>query len=238
MTDKNVYRSILPAKMPTLSVHTCGMALLLALWWCSSAYPAPLSKADRADLVKCLPSHAALLPPSVWSEGLANDRSLRDAVTLALDDAAESGDVRCATLLLEIGAAVEGPFFEDRRLQNFSPLMKAVSRNHVGVAKALLAAGANVNLDWGGLTPLHEAAAGGGLDAVRLLLKHGARVDAVMRAQNDFTPLHSAVSECRYRVVELLLEHGADRTAKTHEGETLLDMAERLKCPKTAAVLR
>ena len=49
--------------------------------------------------------------------------------------------------------------------------------NNLEVAKILIRAGAKVNaLNWSNDTPLHEAAAEGNTDIVRLLLQKGAKV--------------------------------------------------------------
>jgi ankyrin repeat protein len=100
----------------------------------------------------------------------------------------------------------------------------------VRVAELLLERGAEVNArrhdQW---TPLHIASYLGKPDIARVLLTHGAKVDAV----DSFgkTPLHD-VSKGTYEsedagldVARLLLEHGADVDALTRSGETPLDAA-------------
>jgi ankyrin repeat protein len=100
----------------------------------------------------------------------------------------------------------------------------------VRVAEVLLERGAGVNArrhdQW---TPLHIASYLGKPDIARVLLTHGAQVDAV----DSFgkTPLHD-VSKGTYEsedagidVARLLLEHGANVDASTRSGETALDAA-------------
>ncbi|XP_021607245.1 protein CbxX, chromosomal isoform X2 [Manihot esculenta] len=71
-----------------------------------------------------------------------------------------------------------------------------------------------------GETPLHMAAKNGCNDAARLLLAHGAFVEA--KANNGMTPLHLAVwysirsEDCS--TVKTLLEYNADCSAKDNEG--------------------
>jgi ankyrin repeat protein len=111
----------------------------------------------------------------------------------------------------------------------------------VRVAQLLLARGADVNTRCKDLgTPLHHAAYFGNVEIVRLLLDHGAQVNAV----DDFgkSPLH-AVSHGEYesqedgiRVAWLLLDHGADVNAKARSGETPLFLA--VHRPKLAKLFR
>ena len=53
-------------------------------------------------------------------------------------------------------------------------------------------------------TPLHSAAVVGDLEIVKLLLDHGARIDAL--EINQSTPLHRAAAYNHADVVEFLLE--------------------------------
>jgi ankyrin repeat protein len=84
-----------------------------------------------------------------------------------------------AEILLAAGADLESPA---RNALQVRPLHSAVAQadpeTALFLARRLLAAGASPNaVQQGGATPLHEAAFRGNLDLVRLLLKHGARID-------------------------------------------------------------
>ncbi|WP_082593758.1 ankyrin repeat domain-containing protein [Paenibacillus sp. Soil766] len=61
-------------------------------------------------------------------------------------------------------------------------------------------------------TPLHASIAGNHIHIVRLLLKHGADVNAQCEGEmrQGFTPLHVAVHFNRLELVKILLESGAD----------------------------
>lgn len=80
-----------------------------------------------------------------------------------------------------------------------------------------------------GETPLHMAAKNGCTDAARLLLAHGAFIEA--KANNGMTPLHLAVwfslhaEDCS--TVEILLEHNADCSAEDDEKMTPLNHLSR-----------
>ena len=72
----------------------------------------------------------------------------------------------------------------------------------------MIKAGVDVNntKDYHGGTPLHWAAYKGCLDACRLLIEHGADVNALDTFGD--TPLSDAISEDHTDVVELLEKHG------------------------------
>ncbi|MCC6003801.1 MAG: ankyrin repeat domain-containing protein [Thermofilum sp.] len=91
--------------------------------------------------------------------------------------------------------------------------------------RKLLRKGANVNAKYGDsdLTPLHWAAFLGHVDVVRLLLEHGAEVNA--RNKYGETPLHRAAAYGRADAARLLLEHGADVNARDEYGWTPLHVA-------------
>ena len=78
---------------------------------------------------------------------------------------------------------------------------------------AALAAGAAVDAPWGdGNTALHEAALGGSVDCVKLLLAKDANVHA--RGRNDATPFIFAAGNATPAVLELLHAAGADVNAR------------------------
>ncbi|MFO1513807.1 MAG: ankyrin repeat domain-containing protein [Verrucomicrobiota bacterium] len=70
------------------------------------------------------------------------------------------------------------------------------------------------------LTPLHCAARAGKLNAVTMLLEHGAEVNAT--DIHGCTPLHSAVYGRHTNVVEFLLDHQANANAARTDGTTPL----------------
>jgi ankyrin repeat protein len=92
-----------------------------------------------------------------------------------------------------------------------------------------------------GFTPLHLAAFFGGVDAVRVLLEHGAEVDALSRNEQfapDATPLHSAAAARQVEIARLLLDAGAAPNARQRSGHTPLDAAEANGDVELAALLR
>jgi ankyrin repeat protein len=98
------------------------------------------------------------------------------------------GDVEVATTLLDLGAPVD---FADGN--GITMLGRTVLNNEVGMARALIARGANVNVvDKLGMTPLLWAANVdfGDSAMIELLLKSGAKADA--RNKDGLTPLELA----------------------------------------------
>jgi ankyrin repeat protein len=66
--------------------------------------------------------------------------------------------------------------------------------------------------------PLHSAASSRNLEADRLLLEHGAPVNA--RQQAGWVPIHAAAQNGDRPMVELLLQHGADPKLVNDQGKT------------------
>lgn len=89
-------------------------------------------------------------------------------------------------------------------------LMKAVRKNDVARAQALIAAGADVDaLEPNGDAPLVMAAYLGHTEIVRALLEAGADVTAVDPGMKA-TALHAAAYAGRTDAARLLIEHGID----------------------------
>ena len=83
--------------------------------------------------------------------------------------------------------------------------MLASQYGHIEIVRALLAAGANVNLqDNIGKTALYYASSEGHIDIVRLLLEYGADVNP-QDSGFDYTALMIASYEGHIEVVRLLL---------------------------------
>ena len=92
-----------------------------------------------------------------------------------------------------------------------------------GLAKHLVVAREDVNAKCGRHgSPLHAASYVGQLDAIRVLLDHGADVN-ITKVNTQRTPLCSAYFGRKLEAMRLLLEHGADVDAHDEFFEPLLE---------------
>ncbi|HKC00150.1 MAG TPA: ankyrin repeat domain-containing protein [Terriglobales bacterium] len=83
--------------------------------------------------------------------------------------------------------------------------------------------------------PLHSAASARNLGAARLLLEHGAPVNA--RQQAGWVPLHAAAQNGDRPMVELLLKHHADPKLANDAGKTSAMVAREKGHEEIAALL-
>ncbi|MCZ8511288.1 ankyrin repeat domain-containing protein [Paenibacillus filicis] len=120
----------------------------------------------------------------------------------------------------------------------FSSLGLAAFFGREDVAAELLARGAVANAASQNamrVAPLHSAAAGRHAALARMLIEHGADVNA--RQQAGWTPLHSAAHNGQAELVRLLLERGADLRAANDQGQTPLDLARERSHTELEALL-
>lgn len=134
------------------------------------------------------------------------------------------------------------PNLEQRSLQDLTPLQAAANAGQVGLAVALLKAGANPNVKFegsgefhvahpanrsslprDGKTPLHWAVLWGSSALVEALLD--AKADVNARDANGLTPLHLARGSPDKTAMKLLLDHHADVNATNSSGATALHAA-------------
>jgi ankyrin repeat protein len=103
-----------------------------------------------------------------------------------------------------------------------SPLLAALSEEHIRVAEFLLRHGGNDVHRTDGQTPLHVAIVDENVYAVSFLLSHGADVNS--QSDNLWTPLHVASSRPSpsLEVAQMLLKRGADANSCNDEGKTPL----------------
>jgi hypothetical protein len=109
---------------------------------------------------------------------------------------------------------------------------------HEATAAFLLEHGMNPNhMNWHRFTLLHHMAADGELRKARLLLDHGADIDAI---DDEYcsTPLGVAARRGQTGMVELLLEHGADPVAARALWSVPLAWAQKKGHHRVAELLR
>ncbi|GAV82109.1 AAA domain-containing protein/Ank domain-containing protein/Ank_2 domain-containing protein [Cephalotus follicularis] len=155
------------------------------------------------------------------------DQRSRSARPTTIHAYAQSGDLLAFQKLLR-----DNPFLLNERnpVMAQTPLHVSAGYNRAEIVKFLLDWQGSENIELEatnmyGETPLHMAAKNGCNEAARLLLSHGAFVEA--KANNGMTPLHLAVwysirsEDCS--TVKTLLEYNADCSATDNEGMTPLN---------------
>jgi ankyrin repeat protein len=153
--------------------------------------------------------------------------------------AASRGDESIAALLLAKKANLK--IVDSAGL---TPLARAVNSRNFGVAKQLLAHGADVNDTWGKKTVLHIAIMNSYKELVELLLENKADPNVRFDASSDpsqigITPLLLAASRGMADIMDFLLAKNADPNLKSDNGRTPIleafrnsESSQRLKMTK------
>lgn len=140
----------------------------------------------------------------------------------ALMSAVQANDLATVQQLLATGTSVN-------QADNSGdwPLIMAAYRGHTEVLSALLEAGADVGVLDPGMqaTALHAAAYAGHAEACKLLLAHGVELDR-QGPHNGYTALHDAVWQGNLQAATVLVRAGADRTIRSKQGQTPLELAQ------------
>jgi ankyrin repeat protein len=146
-----------------------------------------ISERRFEDVAQMIQESPAIMDEAYWYEGI-------------LSGPAHSGDHEMIDFLMRLGARVPpvskwAPFYYFK---------------HEATAAFLLAHGMEPNhMSWHRLTLLHHMAASGELAKARLLLDHGAAIDAIDDEYRS-TPLGVAARRGHKELAQLLLDEGAD----------------------------
>jgi uncharacterized protein len=108
----------------------------------------------------------------------------------------------------------------------WTPLHLACFFNQPAIAEALILRGADVEARSRNAmknAPLHAAAAGRSRESVRILIEHGADVNAKQEA--GWTALHAASQNGDVEMVRLLIAGGAQVHARADNNQNALDLA-------------
>jgi ankyrin repeat protein len=182
-----------------------GSAILMALYRGNKPIAAAIAAIKQTDIFEaaCLGDLNQLKTLLSQDPSLAESYSPDGFTALAL--ASYIGQKESVDILVEKGADVNAPA---RNSTGFTALTGAVSQNHNGIAKVLVARGAKVDHKYeGDFTPLMHAAHAGNIELVKLLLDHGADPNA--KNSEGKTPLSFAVEKGHQDLVDLLKKHGA-----------------------------
>ncbi|CAG2209586.1 uncharacterized protein LOC143072438 [Mytilus galloprovincialis] len=121
-----------------------------------------------------------------------------------------------------------------------TPMLAAVSLNHVEITEILIRAGAKINMtDRNDCTPLYKAAFHGRPILLDILLKAGADINKCDKAGQ--TPLYicvqNAIVHSSYRAVERLLSGGASLQLSDNAGKSPLHVAAHWKLKDMIKIL-
>jgi len=161
---------------------------------------------------------------------------LETGMELNIFEAAATGQADRVRTLLKEDPSLANTFSPD----GFMPLGLAVFFGHQQIVEALLAAGAEVNVpsrEAMKVTPLQSAAAAREVAIARLLIEHGANVNA-KQPESGFTPLHEAAANGDLDFATLLIDNGAEINAEMNDGKTPLGFAVERKQKEMVDFLR
>ena len=161
---------------------------------------------------------------------------LATGIELNIYEASATGQTERVRALIGKDSSLPHTFSPD----GFTPLGLAVFFGHKQTVEVLLSFGAEVNTpsrETMKVTPLHSAAAAREVAIARLLIAHGANVNA-KQTESGFTPLHESAANGDKEFARLLLENGADINAKMKDGKTPLAYAVSRNQSEIAAFLR
>jgi ankyrin repeat protein len=147
-----------------------------------------------------------------------------------LQNAASVGNLRIIRILIAAGASVNTKGAAGR-----TALHSAGTQ--VGIMHLLIEKGADVNArDEEGVAPLDNAVWEGSLDAVAILLAHGARLNEI-EPQTGATPINEAAYRGNASVIQYLLQFKPDLGIPDKRGNTPLENAIRMGKEDSALLL-
>jgi uncharacterized protein len=154
---------------------------------------------------------------------------------LDIFEATAMGELLRVKQLVEENPELTNAFAAD----GFQPLGLASFFGHLETVEYLLSRGAEVNSasrNAQQVMPLHSAVAGKHFAIAKVLLAHGAEVNA--KQAGAFTPLHASAQNNQPEMTRLLLEHGAAPLTRSTDGSTPLDLAESAGAEQVISLLR
>jgi ankyrin repeat protein len=169
----------------------------------------------------CPPSTDRVSLIRVLMAAIPRDAGNQEGSRWSLQDAVARGDLNVASMLLQMGSAVNAVGDQGNRA-----LEIAVRKGNLRATTFLLEHGADVQLKTtAGTTLMHEAALGGSAEIIAVIAGRGVDVN-IPDKESEQTPLHYAASFDRPDAVEALLKAGADTKRRDRKGRTALDLAK------------
>jgi quinoprotein dehydrogenase-associated probable ABC transporter substrate-binding protein len=181
-------------------------------------YGFPLVQCSKCVVEGTLPAHGSYtkvvqakpLPPVTAAEEAAKLKALKAALAAGADPNQELSEAviandpaRVKFLVTEGGADVNA-----RDSQGYTPLTSAARQRYAGLIKVLLDLKAKPNIaDGDNQTPLLEAVLRDDVPAIKVLLAHGADIEAL--GPHGFDPLAFAIEERKYESAKTLIDAGA-----------------------------
>jgi ankyrin repeat protein len=147
---------------------------------------------------------------------------LEKGVKLDVFAACMAGSGERVTQLVEGDPALIGSYSHD----GWTPLHLACFFNQPAIAETLIRKGADMQARSRNPmknAPLHAAAAGRSRESVRILIEHGADVNA--QQEGGWTALHAASQNGDVEMVQLLIAGGAHVHARAGNNQNALDLA-------------
>lgn len=146
--------------------------------------------------------------------------------------------IRTALLTAILAITCSGCFLIPPKHSDYRAIHEyATDGNVAGITQDLATYPGDVNLtDDAGRTPLHLATTHCHVDAAKVLLEKGAKIDA--KAVGGTTPLHVAAQAGCVDMVNLLLAKGSKVNARDDQGRTALDRATQWKRDEVVQLLR
>lgn len=164
------------------------------------------------------------------NNGAVSGSLIAGQATTSHPDQTEEQMVAVVERIIRMGGLIDAPA---RKRDGLSYLHLAAEYGYLDVARALVEAGADVNVrkicgdvitkKATGSAPLHLAAKGGHTEMVRYLLDHDASIN--LKGNHGLTPLHAAAEGGHISVIQLLLDRCARIDEQDVSGQTALFIA-------------
>ena len=131
--------------------------------------------------------------------------------------------------LIALGANID---WQNEDNYNYTPLHLAVREESVEIARMLIDAGADLDIQdtWGSDTPLHDAAFFGRVEIARMLID--AKADLDVQDNDGRTPLHRAAGNGRVEIARMLIDAGSRKDIRDEDGRIPYDFAQTRELKK------